>query len=237
MKAASLITILFLAGSTVQAQFQKKFTLELSLSPLLPQSATLRDNRLPYLFSNFEYGAGGSATLVYNMNRRLSVGITGGISSFRSWQDPRTDIQEIDRSFFNVYSFMPNFKYRLLKRRISPFVTGGAGFSIYHAERAQTTVLIDAFYPVDFETEGISSYVSIDQVLIREPGYRVDPKGAAQVMTGFGIDFRISETVGFSVMACYQTAFTAGNTQLDQNVRYFSFPIGLNLSLGKSKTL
>lgn len=240
MKVASKwILILLLLPATGNAQFQKKFTLDFGASTLLPIKAELRDNRLPYLFSNFQYGYGGYLSGVYNLSRKFSVGLTGTMSVFQSWKDPRTDGTG-DLSFFNIYSLNPNIKYRFFKGKFSPFVMGGAGISVFHGQRAQTKVLIEDFYFLDFENYGsefAGGAVSIDDVLIREPGYKIDPTGALNFLAGVGIEFAISQTIGITMMACYNTSLTQGYTILDQNLQYFSFPIGINLKLGKSKTI
>ena len=239
MKAAKLLLtcVVVLSSWSASAQFQKKFTVNIGVSPLLPSQDDLRADRLPYFFSNFEYGYGGNVNLLYNVSRKLSFGVTTGFAGFDSWKDPRTENQDIDKSFFHIYTFNPNIKYRFLKGKFSPFVMAGAGISVYRGQRAQTKILLEDFYPWDFEQNGVYSFVSIDNVLIREPGFKVNAKPAPFVMGAFGIEYKVSETVGLSIMACYNTSLTAGNYTLDQNLGYLSFPVGVNLSLGKSKSL
>jgi hypothetical protein len=116
----------------------------------------------------------------------------------------------------------------------------GLGTTVYHAKRAQTNVLLDNFYTVDFPSEdefGGASYVSIDQVLIREPGYEIKPRMAFNMLAAVGFDVKVSESIGLTFMACYNISFTSGNFTLEQNLQYLSFPVGVNLSIGKSKTL
>jgi len=217
-----------------KAQFQKKFTIDVGVSPLIPSQQALRSDRTPYLFSNFQFGYGLYSNLLYNISRKLSVGASINISTFRSWKDPRTEGGN-DQSYFNIYNFAPNVKYKIVSKKISPFVIGGVGLSVYHSKRAQSTVLLRDFYSIDFTDQ--VNFVSIDQVLIREPGFEVKPKAAFSALAGFGIDVKISESIGITAMACYNVSFTSGNTTIDQNLNYLSFPIGVNLSIGKSKTL
>lgn len=231
-------SILFCSGAI--AQFQKKFTIDLGVSYLYPSKEKLRDDRLPYLFSNFENGYGVYANLLYNLSRKFSVGIAANLSSFRSWKDPRTEGTG-DNSYFNVYSIDPNIKYKIFDKRVSLFVMAGAGASVYHAKRAMATVLLQDFYLVDFQTRDLEGnqveYNSIDQVLLREPGFEIKPTTAFNVLGAMGLDIKISETIGLTLMACYNISLTSSNFTLDQDLKYLSFPIGVNLSLGKSKTL
>lgn len=227
---------MFLASLQSQAQFQKKFTIDVGVSYLYPQGGELRGDRLPYLFSNFDYGYGTYTNLLYNFSRKFSVGLAANISSFRSWQDPRK-AASTDESYFNIYNVNPNIKYKIIVSDISPFVMVGAGMSIYHARRAQSKVLIKDFFPWDFEFDGEQEWVSIDEVLIREPGFEIKPQAAFNTVWALGLDFKISDSVGITVMACYNLSFTGRNVILDQNLRYLSFPVGVNLSIGKSKTL
>lgn len=234
-KKILVLPILLLLCAEVSAQFQNKFTIDVGVSPLIPNQAPLRDDRLPYLFSNFEYGYGTYTNLLYNLNKKISIGGAVSLSTFRSWKDPRTNGSS-DKSFFNIYSLDPNIKYKILSNKISPFVMAGAGISIYHAKRAQTKLLLKDFFLVDFENEDVN-YVSIDNVLIREPGYALSARASLNVLGAVGVDIKISENVGITLMACYNMSFTAGNFDLDQKIRYLSFPVGVNLSIGKSKTL
>jgi len=209
------------------------------VSPLFPSKEELRPDRFPFLFSNFEFGYGTYTNILYNPTRKFSVGAAISLSSFRSWKDPRTHGSG-DNSYFNIYSFDPNVKYKFFVKRISPFIMAGMGATVYHAKRAQTKVLLDNFYPVDFKSEdefGGVSWVSIDKVLIREPGYEVKPRMAFNVLGALGFDFKVSESIGLTFMACYNISFTSGNFTLAQNLKYLSFPVGVNLSIGKSKTL
>jgi hypothetical protein len=237
MKVYKLVLMFILTATlSVQAQFQRKFTIDVGVSYLYPHGGDLRGDRLPYLFSNFEYGYGTYTNLLYNWSRKFSVGIAGNISSFRSWQDPRK-AASTDESYFNIYNVNPNIKYKIIVRDISPFIMIGAGVSVYHARRAQSKVLIQDFYPWDYELDGEYDWVSIDEVLIREPGFEIKPQAAFNTVWAMGLDFKVSESVGITVMACYNLSFTGRNITLDQNLRYLSFPIGVNLSIGKSKTL
>jgi hypothetical protein len=237
MKAFNII-ILFAIGISldVQAQFQRKITIDVGVSYLYPDGGELREDRLPYLFSNFEYGYGTYTNLLYNFSKKFSVGIAANISSFRSWQDPRK-AASVDESYFNIYNVNPNIKYKIIVRDVSPFVMVGAGISVYHARRAQSKVLIKNFYPWDYEVLGEYDWVSIDEVLIREPGFEIKPKAAFNTVWAVGLDFKVSESVGITAMACYNLSFTGRSFTLDQNLRYLSFPVGVNLSIGKSKTL
>jgi len=98
------------------------------------------------------------------------------------------------------------------------------------------TVTLDGSGSSDADGDPLP-YVSIDNVLIREPGFEVKPKSAFNVLGAAGVDIKISESLGITLMACYNMSFTSGNFTLAQNLRYLSFPVGVNLSIGKSKTL
>lgn len=237
MKVYNIIIVLTLATVlTAQAQFQRKFTIDVGVSYLYPDGGDFRGDRLPYLFSNFEYGVGTYTNLLYNLNRKFSVGVAANISVFRSWQDPRK-AASVDESYFNIYNVNPNIKYKILVRDVSPFVMVGAGVSVFHSRRAQSQTLIKDFYPWDFQQDGESDWVSIDEVLVREPGFELKPQAAFNTLWAIGLDFKVSESVGLTVMACYNLSFTGRDVILDQNLRYLSFPVGVNLSIGKSKTL
>jgi hypothetical protein len=237
MKVYKLILVFVLVTALqVQAQFQRKFTIDVGVSYLYPHGGELRGDRLPYLFSNFEYGYGTYTNLLYNFSKKFSVGLAVNLSTFQSWQDPRK-AASVDQSYFNIYNVNPNIKYKILVRDISPFVMVGAGMSVYHARRAQSKVLIKNFYPWDFEQDGEFDWVSIDEVLIREPGFEIKPQAAFNTVWALGLNFKVSESVGITVMACYNLSFTGRSVTLDQNLRYLSFPVGVNLSIGKSKTL
>lgn len=232
------ILLVLLANGNIQAQFQKKFTIDVGVSPLFPSKEALRADRFPYLFSNFQYGYGTYTNVLYNPSRKFSIGVAINLSTFQSWEDPRAfGNSSGDDSFFNTYSIDPNIKYKLWVKRISPFVMAGLGATVYHAKRAQTEVLFEDFYPWDYEASSEVPWVSIDEVLIYEPGYEVKPRTAFNVLGAVGFDIKVSETIGVTLMACYNISFTSGNFTLDQNLKYLSFPIGVNFSLGKSKTL
>ena len=246
-----IFTTLFLAVVfNSDAQFQKKFTIDVGVSPLFTSQEAFREDGNPYLFSNFKSGYGVYGNLLYNPSRKISIGIAVNLSSFRQWQEPRKATKtdgDIDRpddfsytykdkSYFNVYSIDPNVKYKLFVKRISPFVMAGLGVTVYHAKRSETRVG-KPFYYWDYETYGTYDWVSIDYVISREPGSEIKPRTAFNLLGAAGFDIKVSETVGITLMACYNYSFTAGNFTLDQNLKYLSFPIGVNLSLGKSKTL
>ena len=231
------------------AQFQKKFTIDVGVSPLFPSQEAFREDGNPYLFSNFKNGYGTYTNILYNPNRKISIGVAISLSSFRQWQEPRKAIKADDitraddfsytfkdKSYFNIYSIDPNIKYKFFVKRISPFVMAGLGATVYHAKRSESKVG-RSFYYWDFAEKGTYDWVSIDYVISREPGYEVKPRSAFNVLGAAGFDIKVSETVGITLMACYNISFTSGNFTLDQNLKYLTFPIGVNLSLGKSKTL
>ena len=145
-KLLFLIAILFIVNSA-QAQFEKKLTFDFSLGYAIPFGDDLREDRLPYYYSNMSSGLGFSADVQYNLNKKISIGLRGEYTEIWGWYDPRkSEVDENDESYISLVSFNPYAKYNILDKKISPFVLLGAGVTIYNGERSPTTTVIRDFY-------------------------------------------------------------------------------------------
>lgn len=237
MRAASLLLLLaVLSIQSAFGQFQKKFSLEAGLVGMVPKHDDLRADQYPYLFSNFKYGHGIHAFLAYNYDRNISFGLAAEALVFLKWVDPRYD-NKGNESFFTMLNFIPTARYRVLRSKLSPFVSAGAGMTVYSSQFASNTFTIKRYSPVDFTSDTEVPRVSIDEVDIRFPGFRVEPTSAFCLNASAGIDYKLSQTLGFSLHGSITDVRSSKDFTIDQNMIYYSILLTTNIHIGKSKTL
>ena len=233
MKKYYIVILLLMASLTVKAQFDKKFTFDVSVGYAQPMGDELRKDRIPHLYANFSEGYNFSAKAQYNLNPKLSFGMLGEVTRFAGWTDPREGGLENEGSFINTLNFAPFARYKFLNGNFSPYVLAGFGVSVYNGERSSTGVLIEDFYTAPAGVD----FVSIDEVLLREPKTVVENNSASYFIGGVGVEYQMSQTVGLFVQANYNFINSAGNELLRQDIAYTSMQLGVNLNLAKSKTL
>ena len=237
MRVVKLVVLVAgLAVHPVFGQFQKKFSLEAGLVGMVPKQESLRADRYPYLFSNFRFGHGVHVYLAYNYNRNISFGLTGEALVFLKWVDPRYS-NNGNESFFTMLNFIPTARYRILRGKFSPFVSAGAGMTVYSSQFASTTFTARQYSPVDFSSSPDVPRVSIDEVVIRFPGFRVQPTSAFSVHASVGLDYKLSQTLGFSLHGSVADVRSSRDFTIDQNMVYYSILLTTNVHIGKSKTM
>jgi hypothetical protein len=238
MKAGRFLiaVVVILSMETAGAQFQKKFSAEVRAVGVAPRPAALRADRFPYLFSNFQYGHGTQVVLAYNLSRKISLGVSGSTLFFLKWVDPQYESPG-DDSFFTMFEMAPRIRYRLLKSKWSPIVEAGAGFTIYGCQRAATSYLIPKYSPVNFTEVTDLPQVSIDEVLVRQPGFRLSYQAAPSISANIGVGYKFSQTIEFNLLGGYSSVFAKGDFNIDQRMRYLSISLTANVQIGKSKTI
>lgn len=238
MKAGSILiaVAVVLSMGRASAQFQKKFYAEFRAVGVVPRPEALRADRFPYLFSNFQYGHGEQVFLAYNLSRKVSAGVSGSALFFFKWVDPRYGNSGED-SFFTMFEFGPRIRYRVLKGRWSPIVEAAAGFTTYGCQQAATSYLIPRYSPVDFTQTTDLPQVSIDEVLVRQPGFRLSYQVAPSMAANVGVGYKFSQTIEFNLLGGYSSVFSRRDFNIDQRMRYLSISLTANLQIGKSKTI
>lgn len=233
MKRYLIVLISVFSFHASQAQFEKKLTFDFSLGYAIPFGEDLREDRLPYFYSNMSDGLGFAADFQYNLSRKISVGLRGEYTEIWGWYDPRkSEVDPNDASYITLVGISPYGKYRILDKKISPFVILAFGATIYNGERSPANTLIEDFFVSDPD----SWQIPINEVLIREPGQVVETSIAPNSALGIGVEMDISETIGVFILGNYNVVFTGQNEELRQNMQYFFISGGINLNFVKSKT-
>lgn len=216
------------------AQFEKKLTFDFSLGYAIPVGEDLKDDRLPFFFSNLSTGLTFMADFQYNLDEHFAIGMMGEYTRFYSWEDPRVGSTSTNSaSFINVINFNPYFRYRILKGKISPFVNGSMGVSMINGERSPSEFIIEDFFSAGTN----SQFVSIDKVTFRERGEVLARQFRPNVMAGGGLDYNLSQSLGLFFDVTYTVIFTSGDEVLRQTIQYPTFRIGANVNFVKAKTL
>lgn len=234
MKNKSLLIAAFLFISWASyGQFDKKLTFDVSVGYAQPSGDELRKDRVPHLYANFNEGYSFSAKAQYNLKPKFSFGLSGELTRFADWVDPRSGGLDNEGSFINTINIAPFARYKFLNGKFSPYVLTGFGVSVYNGERSSTGVLLEDFFLAPPE----ATFASIDEVQLREPARVVENNSATYFMAGFGVEYQLSQTLGIFGQATYNFINSAANEVLRQDIVYTSVKLGVNLNLAKSKTL
>ncbi|MEQ8358269.1 MAG: hypothetical protein RH860_02200 [Cytophagales bacterium] len=230
----TIIVILLSVSSISKAQFEKKLTFDFSLGYAIPMGEDLREDRLPYFYSNMSSGFAFAADFQYNLNKKLSIGMRGEYTDFWSWYDPRSSqVDDSDESWITLISINPYARYKILDKKISPFVVVSAGATIYNGERSPSNIVIKDFYASNPE----SYQAPINEVTIRESGQSLNTTLVPNTMAGLGVQMDVSQFIGVFLQANYNLVFTNQDEVLRQNMQYVLVTGGVNLNFVKSKTL
>jgi opacity protein-like surface antigen len=235
MNKKLVVLVCFLVSiQSAFAQFEKKLTFDFSVGYALPLGDALQEDRLPFFFSNLNSGIAILSDAQYNINPHLSVGLQGEYTRFFSWADPRFGSNQTeDNSKINLINLNPFVRYRILKGKLSPFMIGSIGATFYNGERERVEITLNDFFLANPQ----DSYVSIEQVVLREPGQSLSNTFTPNVFVGGGIDYNLTASMGLFLNVTYNTVFTKNDEVLRQNLSYPLFSIGVNANFVKSKTL
>lgn len=228
-----IVTLFLLSISVAQGQFDRKFTFDFGVGYAIPNGESLRDDNVPYFYSNLLGGISFMAQAKYNLNPKMAIGLKVDYSGFSYWFDPRTTNSDSYESFMNIINIGPIARYRVLNGKFSPFFVGGIGLGIYNGERASTSIFVDEFFPAGPD----DSFASIDYVILREPGVIIENNIQFSGFAGLGFELDVSQSVGIFVLGTYNYINSQNDETLRQNILYPAFSAGVNLNFVKSKTL
>ena len=229
-----LILLLLLSTSYAEAQFERKFTFDVGVGYSIPNGEALREDNVPYFYSNLLGGISFMAQAKYNFSSKIAVGLKVDYSGFSYWYDPRSVNINNDsyESFMNVINVGPIVRYRILNGKFSPFIVAGAGIGIYNGERASTNIVINDFFPAGPD----EAYASIDYVIFREPGIIIQNNIQFSGSLGLGLELDVSQSVGVFILGSYNYINSINDETLRQNILYPTISAGVNLNFIKSKT-
>lgn len=234
LKKYLISIIIILTFSEANAQFSKKFTADLGVGYFINPTEWAKEDGTPYVFGGFWDAFAFTGRFQYNITDKIALGIKSDYIMFWWWDDPREDYSPSDYwSYFELVNLQPLVRYKILNKKLSPYIEGGIGVTFYYGYVEPTTKVIDNYYPAGPD----DWWVSIDQVELREPGIDIYTSGAFSYFFGIGAQYDISQSIGIFACFSYHNANSSSNQTLQQDLVYLGVNGGININFVKSKTL
>jgi hypothetical protein len=233
-----LIIVSFVTISYSFGQFDRKATFSGIGGYFVPVGEKLNPDSIPYVFPNFQTGLQIGGAGEYNLNQKMSAGVTLLTSFAFNYKDPIPISSAYNtnqkNSYFFITSLGTDFKYKFLgQRNFTPYTIIDVNLNLYNGTVEPHLVYLS-------QTKGYNFYDPVIQekyTLLRYNARKIKTALAMGFSGAIGFDLKISHTFVYFLQTGYNLKFTKGNDVIQKNIHFINFQSGLRFSFFREKSL